>query len=238
MEQKLVGATNFNDRSDMGVALMYQGRAKEAIPLLQQLEKEKPGEYYVAANLGTAYELAGNNEQALHWINEGIRRNPADHEGTEWLHARILESKIALQKDPLYFTHNSVLQLHPEDATKPITANGKTFGTDQVKKAIEYQLSERMQFVKPPDPAVASLLFDYSAIEAATGTLEDAKGILKLAVEYGYPATQVQPLLAFYDRQIEWGKWRPSVLASPFVLALVGLIIYGWKKGWIYYKRS
>lgn len=202
------------------------------------MEKEKPGEYYVAANLGTAYELAGNNEQALHWINEGIRRNPTDHEGTEWLHARILEAKIAQEKDPLYFTHDSVLHLHPEDAAKAITSNGKTFSNDQLKKAIEYQLSERMQFVKPPDPAVASLLFDYSAIEAATGTLEDAKGVLKLAMEYGFPAAEVQPLLAFYDRQIQWGKWRPWVLASPVVVALVAIIIYGRKRGWIYYKRS
>jgi hypothetical protein len=53
----------------------------------------------VAANLGTALELLGNKEEALHWIREGIRRNPQSHEGTEWLHAKILEAKIAAQKD-------------------------------------------------------------------------------------------------------------------------------------------
>ena len=114
MEASLRGSTNFNDRSDYAVALMYIGRSKEAVELLRQLEKERLGEYFVAANLGTAYELSGNNEEALRWINEGIRRNPASHGGTEWLHAKILEAKIAQQKDADYFKKHSVLELHPE----------------------------------------------------------------------------------------------------------------------------
>src|SRR5262245_12116318 len=69
METALRSATNFNDRSDYSVALMYLGRNQEAVALLEQLEKEKPGEYFIAANLGTACELSGNNEEALRWIN-------------------------------------------------------------------------------------------------------------------------------------------------------------------------
>src|SRR6185437_11772073 len=103
MEAALRGSTNFNDRSDYSIALMYLGRSKEAVELLQALENERPGEYFIAANLGTAYELTGNNEEAARWIAEGIRRNPESHEGTEWLHLKILEAKIAQEKDPDYF---------------------------------------------------------------------------------------------------------------------------------------
>ena len=99
MESDLRSSTNFTDRSDYAVALMYLGRHQEAVTLLHQLEAERPGEYFVAGNLGTAYELTGKNEEALRWIREAIRRNPAAHEGTEWLHAKILEAKIAQQKD-------------------------------------------------------------------------------------------------------------------------------------------
>src|ERR1022692_4426251 len=41
-EASLRGSTNFNDRSDYSVALMYLGRSPEAVELLQRLEKEKP----------------------------------------------------------------------------------------------------------------------------------------------------------------------------------------------------
>src|SRR5437868_5018832 len=47
METSLRGATNFNDRSDYSVALMYLGRNKEAVELLQKLEAEEPGHYFV-----------------------------------------------------------------------------------------------------------------------------------------------------------------------------------------------
>ena len=82
MEADLRSSTNFNDRSDYAIALMYLGRGQEAVELLQKLEKEQPGQYFVAANLGTAYELTGHNEEAAHWIEEGIRRNPESHEGS------------------------------------------------------------------------------------------------------------------------------------------------------------
>ena len=183
MEADLRGAAKFSDRSDYSVALMYLGRNKEAVDLLQQLEKEQPGEYFVASNLGTAFELSGNNEEALRWIKEGIRRNPDSHEGSEWLHAKILESKIARQKDLTFFEKHSVLELDPAKIGEQIIIGEKTLSPKQLAEAIQHQLAERLQFVKPPDPAVASLLFDYAAIEAATNSLESAKSILQMELE-------------------------------------------------------
>jgi len=231
MEAQLRGATDFNDRSDYSVALMYLGRAKEAIELLEKLEKEKPGEYFIAANLGTAYELAGNNEQALRWIKEGIHRNADSHEGTEWLHVKILEAKIAQQEDSRYFENHSVLNLRPEQIEEEFVLGDQKLPRIQVAKAIRYQLSERLKFVKPPDAAVASLLFDYAAIEAATATLESAKRILQMAVEYGYPVTNIQPLMKHYDRLI---AWRRTKQASGYICTgMVGIAILWWL-----YKRG
>ena len=206
MEASLRNSTNFNDRSDYSIALMYLGRSKEAVDLLQSLEKEQPGHYFVAANLGTAYELTGNNENAAHWIAEGIRRNPDSHEGTEWLHLKILEAKIAQQKDPDYFKKHSVLELTPQEMTDETPIGKEKISAEKLAEAIEHQLGERMQFVKPPDPAVASLLFDYAAIEAGTRTLESAKQMLRMAVNYGYPEDKVQPLIKLYDHRIAMRK--------------------------------
>lgn len=233
LEASLRGSTNFNDRSDYSIALMYLERSKEAVALLEQLEQERPGEYFVAANLGTAYELSGNNEKALQWINEGIRRNPKSHEGTEWLHAKILEAKISQESDKTYFEKHSVLELEPAKISESMDADGKKFSPRKLAEAIEYQLRERVQFVKPPDAAVASLLFDYAAIEAATRSLESAKKVLAMASEYGYPRTKIEPLLKQYNGKIARRKTSDRVLYVFLGVLFVG-VLYALYKGGIF----
>ena len=94
MEKQLRDATSLAERNDYAVALMYLGRSSEAVELLKKLETENPGKYEIAANLGTAYELAGNNLEAHRWIKEGIQRNEESHFGTEWLHVENSRSQI------------------------------------------------------------------------------------------------------------------------------------------------
>jgi tetratricopeptide (TPR) repeat protein len=231
MQSTLANSTNFNERSDYAVSQVYLGKAEEAVQLLKALEKEKPGTYFVAANLGTALELTGNNEDALKWIKEGIRRNPRSHEGTEWLHAKILQAKIAAQKDADYFKNHSVLELDPRQVSSEMMIDGRAFSPKEVSEAIKYQLQERLQFVKPPDPAVASLLFDYAAIEAAVNILESAKGLLKLAVEYGYPADRVEAQIKLYDRKIAWRKTKQYAAYSLLALLPIGGLILLYRKG-------
>ena len=230
MEAELRGSTNFNDRSDYSIALMYLGRSKEAVELLQALEKEQPGQYFIAANLGTAYELTGNNDEAARWIAEDIRRNPESHEGTEWLHLKILEAKIAQQKDPDYFKKHSVLDLKPEDIASGTVKVTEKLHPEELATALQHQLTERLQFVKPPDPAVASLLFDYAAIEAGTKTLESAERILRMAVDYGYPSDKVQPLLELYDRRIVWRKVKQDGFYVLLAVGAIGLLVFLYKK--------
>jgi tetratricopeptide (TPR) repeat protein len=225
MQSALVNSTNFNDRSDYAVSLAYVGRTKEAVDLLQALENEQPGQYFIAANLGTCLELLGNNEEALRWIREGIRRNPQSHEGTEWLHAKILEAKIAAQLDPDYFKKHSVLELDPSRVSSPMTIDSRLLKPSEVAKAIHYQLEERLQFVKPPDPAIASLLFDYAAIEAATNILESAKGLLAMAVEYGYPADRVEAQIKEYDQKIASAKTVRKVRTAGNVFMAIVILV-------------
>ena len=238
METELRGKADLDSRNDYAVALMYLGRSKEAVELLQTLEKEQPGIYYTAANLGTAYELSGDNEKALHWIQEGIRRNPDSHDGTEWLHVKILQAKIAQQKSSDYFKKHSVLGFRPEDIHDEIVIDGEKFPVKEVQRAIEYQLAERLQFVKPRDPAVASLLFDYAAIEAAINSMETAKGVLKMAMEFGYPRHQIEPWLSSYDWKIRWAAIK---FYTPFglgCLAVIGYFVFRCKGQWYKFAWS
>ena len=212
------------------IALIFFGRSAEAVESLKILEQEQPGLFFVAANLGTAYELSGNNAEALRWINECLRRNPKDHQGTEWLHAKILEAKIAQEKDQSYFEKHSVLELQPGKIGDPISVGGNSVSPKELAAAIQYQLGERLQFVKPPDSAVASLLFDYAAIEAATRSMESAKHILKMATDYGYPAAKVVALSNEFDRLLAWAKFKTYAMYGVIGLMVVGLLVFLYKR--------
>src|SRR4051794_37270383 len=62
MEERLRGGSDFTNRNDYAVALIFVGRTEEAIRLLEEVKKKWPDNYATAANLGTAYELAGKNQ--------------------------------------------------------------------------------------------------------------------------------------------------------------------------------
>jgi tetratricopeptide (TPR) repeat protein len=178
-------------RNNMAVVLIHLGRVSEAVPMLEEAERENPGAYVTAANLGTAYELAGDNVKALEWIKEGVRRYGDSHYATEWLHVKILEAKLALEKDPHWLKKNSVLgaDLRAPEVVgrpqRPITDHlGRPKSQAEIEAALVYQLHERMEFVKPPDPVVADLLLDLSDLLARTRSAEHAQAVLNLALSY------------------------------------------------------
>jgi tetratricopeptide (TPR) repeat protein len=238
MEAELRGSTGLTNRNDYCVALMYLGRSQEAVPLLQQLEKDYPGNYSTAANLGTAYELSGNNQDALRWILEDIHRNPDAHMGTEWLHAKILEAKIAAEKDPDYFQKHTVLDLDPDSVTDEMNVAGRFRSSSDIENAIRYQLEERMELVKPKDMPVAALLHDYAAISAVLNSVQLAKKILRLSVEYGYTEERIQPLdikfdrqIVEFDRRVYRSKVKRYIFFSVIGIAGMGLLWSLYKSG-------
>lgn len=205
------------------------GNYAAAIEKLQALESATPGHYSTAANLGTAYELAGDNQNALHWITEGIKRNEDSHYGTEWLHKKILEAKIALESDPDYLKKNPILPF----AESPVQDHQFTFdyekrklSRDDLLKALHYQLGERMLFVKPTDPVVADLLYSFAILEANTRVLEPAVELLQLAKEYGYHDTaNLDARMARYQQTIDstWKITPGHVISGIFMLVLLSL---------------
>lgn len=182
-------SADFKLRNDHAATLLHKGDLKPAIEILEAIEKEKAGEYVIAVNLGTAYELAGDNEKALHWIKEGLRRNPQSHWGTEWLHVRILEAKIALSKDPAWLKTHSVLGLDFGKDLKPSMPTSWPDGRNagEVVHALEYQLSERLGFVKAPDPLTGSLIADLAHLNVLTRAVGYGPPLYALAIQYRAP---------------------------------------------------
>jgi len=184
--------------NDLAVVRIINGRHAEAIALLRELDKTHPDLGMTAANLGTALELSGNDREALEWIREGYRRDPREHVGSEWVHVKILEAKIAFATDPRWLDTHSVLgvQFGSEDMPRmpdplPVDHTGRTRSLEDAFGASGYQLFERALFVKPPDAVVADLARsagDLGLLLRQSGGAKKGNGARRhyeMAIEYG-----------------------------------------------------
>jgi tetratricopeptide (TPR) repeat protein len=191
-QQNPPAQSDWQNQNYYAAALMHVGENGRAAAILQDVEQHHPGHYHTAANLGTAYELLGKNEDALRWIKEGIKRNPQSHQGSEWLHVRILETKIALQKDKDWLKTRSVTGLDFGTAdlahfpgSYPRGNQGQVLEAGQVESALTYQLHERLEFIAPPEAVVSSLLFDLANLHALLHDSQAARPVYEMAWKYG-----------------------------------------------------
>lgn len=230
----------FSEKEHEGVQEVLKGNPARAITIFKQIETEHPGRYTTAANLGTAYELNGELENALTWIREGIARNDKSHYGTEWLHVEILKTRIKLKEDPDYLRQNHVISLPDSYSwSSNIRVGDDTRTIGEIGLAIFYQLKERILFVKPPDPVVADLLFTLAHIKSRTTTLESALGLLTMSTDYGYtnPA-QLAATSAQYERTILHRQIKKWSLISLGILAGIFFLYHVWRKKCFFLTRA
>ncbi|WP_456313388.1 tetratricopeptide repeat protein [Pseudomonas shirazensis] len=167
--------------SDKGYILILEKKYDEALSLYLKIERLEPNRYSTASNIGTLYELMGKNEEALKWINKSITINPKSHNGSEWLHSRILEAKIKGKKSQ---TSKFLLNTDFGTEIKPVSELD-TIQLNKLDKSLNYQLNERISFIKPKDNIIAILLFELGNIKIIKGEFNIAKPILQEAKKYG-----------------------------------------------------
>lgn len=192
--------TNDSDYlSDLGLILILQKKYKQALELYLNIEKTNPNKYSTASNIGTIYELIGENKKALEWINKSILINPKSHNESEWLHSKILEAKI---KGEDYHTSNFLLGLNFGNEDIPISNQNKT-EINKLYKSIFYQLNERISFIKPKDKIIAILLFDLGNISILKGKFTDAKIIFEKSKEYGLDNDLLKKRLKYVNSYLQ-----------------------------------
>lgn len=169
---------DFRSRNDYAATLLHLGRTKESLGILEALASQHPNEYSILATLGTAYELDGQLERALQYLSKATELNPKSHMGTEWLHVKILEAKIAMHKDPTWLESHSVLG-------DPFTTRKYVEEQLKISDAITYQLNERLQFVSAPDAVVADLLYDMGRLYDSNFDYASAVPLYKASLKFG-----------------------------------------------------
>lgn len=179
---KRIGLANldYRGKSDYAVLILRLGDKMEAIRILEPLYVHYPNEYTIVANLGTAYELTGNNPKALELLRKAVAMNPQSHYGSEWIHVRILEEKLGSQQ------YDRIINLGIQDFGQWIVDKQYAFvrNPDSLKLQIAYQLHERVGFITPPDPIIAQLVLDFADIVAKTDTRQEALPFYDFVLKY------------------------------------------------------
>ena len=226
-------SAEFRKRSDYAAILIHRGESRKAVEILESIEKNHPGEYRVAANLGTAYELSGDLDKARHWIREGMRRNVQSHHGTEWLHLRILDARQALAKNPNWLKANSVTGINfglEAQPRRPSQWPEDSGGAEGVIRALIYQLHERMAFVPAPDPLVGSMIADLGSLLMLYRTVDVAIPVFDLALTYRPLSVSRVAERKSYSEEIVRSRTADT---SQLQLLLVGVATLSISAAWI-----
>lgn len=218
----------YQSLSDYGAIELRIGDRKKAVEILEQLYEQHPNEYNIVANLGTAYEVMGNNEKALALLKKAVSINPQSHYGSEWIHVRILEQKKA-RKD-----YDKIINLDIADFSKWIIDKQYRFprDADSLKIQIAYQLHERIAFIPPPDDIIGQLALDFADIVAKTAESRDAAiPFYEYAEHYSSSlqktvAARKQVLKEEKKEVKDTFRWASVVWAIP--LLAFGLILAAW----------
>ena len=182
IERALERHTDYKLLSDFAWYELRVGNKRNAVRLLERLYEQYPDEYNIVANLGTAYEVTGKNEQALTLLKKAVALNPQSHHGSEWIHVNILEQKVKARPD-----YAAIIGLGSgRDYSHWLTgkAYDKSIPPDSLMVQLAYQLHERISFIRPPDPVVGQLVLDFADLMAIARSREEAKEFYQYAVSY------------------------------------------------------
>ncbi len=228
--------------SDIGYVLIIEGKYSDALAIYLEIEKKAPNRYSTASNIGTIYELLGDDQKAYIWIQKAIRLNPNAHDGSEWLHLKILEAKLNKLKNPdsnFFFSTSfgTFNHVQTELSDRKI---------ERLIRDIYYQLNERITFIKEKDVIIAHLLFELGNLCLLEGKKYDALQNLKMAKEYGLNSELLNRRIAFAEG-LNWsgsaeGSYRTSqttyktvynpektILLIISILAGCALLVYACK---------
>ncbi len=186
--------------SNYGAKLIWLGEYELAKTIFLGIEKNYPNQYATASNLGTIYELLGVNDSALVWIRRGIALNPDSHQGSEWIHEKILNFKNSAEKD----YSKSILGL--DFGTEDLPKNKRGYDLKALEQSLEIQLRSRHYFIPDSNRIIGNLYFDLGNVYALNHDVETALGSFQVAKENGFTSPLMEKRIQVFEG-MTGGTW-------------------------------
>jgi hypothetical protein len=169
-----------DELADLGAIYVRLGEAAKAVELLRTAQREYPNHFHVAANLGTAWQLHGDLEQAAGALQQAVRLAPGKWQKAEEYHLKLIrlrqrEQRGTQELDELF----GVRFVGDSGQYEP----GK-LAADQRKKLPGEGLAVAQQLALwlPADPR---LLWQLAELANAHGDVRTAAAMMDGCVEFG-----------------------------------------------------
>jgi hypothetical protein len=224
------------DYSDYGLQLILLGQYENARKIFLEIEHISPNRYNTAANLGTAYELLGKPDSALIWIRRAVAIYPGSHNGSEWIHIKILKFKLRKSSG----CDASMLGINFGDGELP--TNPMNLDLDRLSHQLSFQLKERTKFIYPKDPVVGRLFFELGNTTAQLVSAQTSLVYYRLARKYGCESpllstriTAMEKLSAKTEHFDNIAKVKNEIrnhfvfFSISGIIILLGFILFVWR---------
>jgi tetratricopeptide (TPR) repeat protein len=227
--KKGLNKLDYKELSDYAAIELRVGDRKKAVEILEKLYAQHPDEYNIVANLGTGYELTGNDAKALELLRKAVVINPQSHYSSEWIHVNILEQKVGAKQ------YDKIINLGVKDFSDWIIDKNYTFPqkASSLQLQIAYQLHERIGFIAPPDDIVGQLVLDFADIVAKNESYDAAIPFYEYAGHYSASLQKVvedrKAVLKSEKKEIVKNfRWASVVWALPLIAFF--MIFFAWIK--------
>lgn len=189
---------NFEDSSDIAIHLSHLERFEEGLELMKIIYKSHPDEYGVVANLGTFYELNGELDSAHYYIKKSIDINKDAHQGSEWVHLKILRAKMAIEKDPDWILSHNVLDLKFNREPNDNDYDDNGLDIDYELSQVMWQMVERIPFTPEKDLLIANIFKAAGSSYEQTISMKDGFICYQIAMQYD-PEDQLNIIPLYED---------------------------------------
>jgi hypothetical protein len=83
-----------DELADLGALYLRLGETEKAVTLLRSAQRSFPNHFRLAANLGTAWQLEGDLEQAASCLEEAVRLAPGKNLQAETYHLKLVRGRL------------------------------------------------------------------------------------------------------------------------------------------------
>lgn len=89
-----------DEAADLGAILIRLGKIDAALSSMREVAAAHPQHFALQANLGTAWEYAGNLEQAAEHLRQAVKLAPEQNKAVEQLHLRLVRWRMQQSQSP------------------------------------------------------------------------------------------------------------------------------------------
>jgi len=99
LEKKLAaGPLSAGEAADLGAIYVRLGDPAKSVGVLRQAHQQYPNDFRIVANLGTAWQLAGDLNQAAAALQQAVRLAPGKYQRLEEIHLKLVQQRLRAGK--------------------------------------------------------------------------------------------------------------------------------------------